>query len=80
MPFGPPYKPVVTAFPGYSAAQIVNGKPTGVPALEMSLSIVGSTGEVCTNLLVNGGRPPKPEFTITDPKGKVVQQGTFEYG
>ena len=30
--------------------------------------------------MVDGGRPAKPEFTITDPKGKVVQEGNFEYG
>jgi len=30
--------------------------------------------------MVNGGRPEQPEFTITDPKGEVVQQGRFEYG
>ena len=44
------------------------------------MSLVGSAGEVCTNMMVDGGRPAKPEFTITDPKGKVVQQGSFEYG
>jgi hypothetical protein len=30
--------------------------------------------------MTQGGRPAKPEFTITDPKGEVVQQGNFEYG
>ena len=48
--------------------------------LSLDMSLVGSTGEICTNMMVNGGRPSKPEFTITDPKGKVVQQGSFEYG
>ena len=47
-------------------------------ALEMSL--IGSSGEVCSNLTVDGGQPPKPEFTITDDKGKVVEAGSFEYG
>ena len=46
----------------------------------LDMSLVGSAGEVCTNMMVDGGRPSKPEFTITDPKGKVVQQGNFEYG
>ena len=41
---------------------------------------MGSAGEVCTNMMVDGDRPSKPEFTITDPKGKVVEQGSFEYG
>jgi hypothetical protein len=29
---------------------------------------------------IGGGRPPKPEFTITDPDGKAVESGSFEYG
>ncbi len=70
LPFGPPYKPVVTMYP-YLSDQ-------GEAPLAMSL--VGSAGEVCTNLMVDGGRPSKPEFTITDPQGKVVEQGSFEYG
>jgi hypothetical protein len=72
MPFGPPYKPVVTAFPS------MDQKGNQVALLQMSL--VGSTGEQCTNLMVDSGRAPKPSFTITDPQGKVVQQGDFEYG
>ena len=39
------------------------------------MSLIGSAGEICTNMMVDGGRPSKPEFTITDPKGKVVQAG-----
>jgi hypothetical protein len=31
-------------------------------------------------MIVKGGRPSKPEFSITDPDGKVVQTGNFEYG
>ena len=69
-PFGPPYKPRVS-IPPYSM------RP-GEVALEMSL--IGSAGEVCSNIMVDGGRPAKPEFTITDPKGQVVQEGNFEYG
>ncbi len=30
--------------------------------------------------MVNGAQPEKPAFTITDPEGKVVQSGNFEYG
>jgi hypothetical protein len=70
LPFGPPYKPTVTKPPYVMKA--------GEVPLEMSL--VGSAGEICSNLMVDGGRPPKPQFTITDPKGKVVEQGSFEYG
>jgi hypothetical protein len=75
MPFGPPYKPVVTS---YLTNQIVDGKPQSVTRLSMSL--VGSAGENCTDLMVGGARPGKPEFTITDPEDKVVQTGNFEYG
>lgn len=67
MPFGPPYKPLVTAYG--------NGEQ-----LEMELSLIGSAGEVCSNMTVDGNRPPKPHFTIKDPQGEVVQQGDFEYG
>ena len=72
LPFGPPYKPMVTV-------PLTTWTATG-PAVFLEMSLVGSAGEVCTNMMVNGGRPAKPEFTITDPKGKVVQQGSFEYG
>ena len=84
MPFGPPYKPVVTAFPGFNGPwEIVNGKPVQkktASVLQMSLSLVGSGGEVCSDMRVDGNRPSKPEFTISDSKGKVVQRGSFEYG
>jgi hypothetical protein len=70
LPFGPPYKPVVTA--DYYA--------DGNKQLSLGMSLVGSAGEVCTNLVTEGGRPPTPEFTITDAKGKAVQEGSFAYG
>ncbi len=73
LPFGPPYTPTVTAMP--------YGTPKGEPAqLFLEMGLVGVGGERCTNLMVKGGRPGKPDFTITDPKGNVVQQGNFEYG
>ncbi len=73
LPFGPPYTPTVTA---------MSYGPPNVQAQQLSLemSLVGVAGEACTNMVVKGARPGKPEFTITDPKGKVVQQGSFEYG
>jgi hypothetical protein len=30
--------------------------------------------------MVDGGRPKPPEFTVTGPKGEVVEHGTFSYG
>jgi hypothetical protein len=68
LPFGPPLRAVVTA-----------GRGQG-NNVSLSLSIVGAGGERCTNLLVNGNRPPKPQFVIKDKDGKVVHQGNFEYG
>ena len=69
LPFGPPYKPLVTA-------QRYGGREQ----VHLEMSLVGSAGEICSNLMVHGGRPGKPEFTITDPEGEVVQEGNFEYG
>ncbi|MEN6449353.1 MAG: hypothetical protein ABFC96_02585 [Thermoguttaceae bacterium] len=65
---GPPFKPVVTAF------------PMGDGQMRLQLSLVGSAGEICSNMIVDGSRPPKPRLTITDSKGKIVEQGDFEYG
>ena len=72
LPFGPPYTPNVTA--------MSYGVPNGQQQTFLEMSLVGVAGEQCTNMLVNGGRPDKPRFTITDPDGKVIQQGDFEYG
>ena len=68
MPFGPPYKPVVTA----------SGQ--GGETVSLSMSLVGAAGESCSNLMVNGSRPADPRFTITTPDGTEVQTGKFEYG
>jgi hypothetical protein len=46
----------------------------------LAMTLVGSVDEVVSDMMVNGGRPPKPELTIKDPKGEVVQSGSFEYG
>jgi hypothetical protein len=72
MPFGPPFKPVVQAYPGQDEKQ--------KKITQLAMSLVGSGGESCTNMIVKGVRPPKPEFTITDSEGKEVQTGSFEYG
>jgi hypothetical protein len=44
------------------------------------MNLMGSTGEECTSMTVEGTQPPKPTFTITDSAGKVVESGSFEYG
>ncbi len=72
MPFGPPYKPVVTA------DFFENGPKREV--LSLGLTLIGSAGEVCDEMTVKGGRPSKPKFIITDAKGKVIEKGSFEYG
>jgi len=73
LPFGPPYTPTVTA--------MSYGVPSGqAEQLSLEMGLVGVAGEACTNMMVNGGRPGKPEFSIADPRGKIVAQGSFEYG
>lgn len=72
LPFGPPYKPVV------AADSFEDGPKREV--LSLGLTLVGSAGEICNDMTVKGGRPSKPKFTITDAKGKVVEQGSFDYG
>ncbi len=69
LPFGPPYKPVVR----------VDGLQ-GDGQVRLGLSLVGSAGERCTDMTIYGSRPASPEFTISDPKGEVVQRGKFEFG
>jgi hypothetical protein len=71
-PFGPPYKP-------YVSVNYFQGAGDNKQA-SLALMLIGSTGEVVSNMMVNGARPPKAEFTIKDPKGEVVQTGNFEYG
>jgi hypothetical protein len=67
--FGPPYKPTVTAY-----------QQPGSQTARLSMSLVGSAGEHCTNLMVSGSRPGEPEFTISGSDGEKVHTGKFEYG
>ena len=78
--FGPPYKPAVTTPLQENLNNISREDLKKMRQIPLELSLVGSAGEVCTNLSINGQRPPKPSFTITDGKGEVAQQGSFEYG
>jgi hypothetical protein len=69
LPFGPPYKPTVNV-----------AYRSGAEEFSLGMSLVGSAGEICSDLMVDGGRPKAPEFTISTTDGKEVQRGTFEYG
>jgi hypothetical protein len=69
LPFGPPYKPLIR----------VSRRSGSTPTAYLSLSLVGTGGELASNLYVNGSRPKEPEFTITSAEEKVAQ-GKFRYG
>lgn len=70
LPFGPPYKPVVkTSYYRDDRKQA-----------ELELLLVGSAGEICSDMMVHGGRPGSPEFTIKTQDGKVAAEGAFKYG
>jgi hypothetical protein len=66
--FGPPYKPVVEV-------QYFGGEEA-----RLGMKLVGSAGETCSNLMVDGDRPPSPTFQITTTKGEIVARGKFEFG
>lgn len=70
LPFGPPYKPVV---------KIAYFQPNKKQA-ELELLLVGSVGEVCSDMVVKGSRPGSPEFSIKTRDGKVEAEGAFKYG
>jgi len=71
-PFGPPYRPVVKAGDSPSVK--------GGQQVRLGMSLIGSGGETCRSLSVNGGRPPQPEFTISTPSGDVIASGRFKWG
>ncbi|MHC4399276.1 MAG: hypothetical protein ACYTG0_06330, partial [Planctomycetota bacterium] len=71
LPFGPPFKPVVTS----SSSSVEGGQE-----VRLSLAVVGSGGERCTSLSVDGGSPDRPTFTIRTADGKEVEQGSFKWG
>jgi hypothetical protein len=70
MPCGPPFKPVVTASGFVAAGQTA----------QLALSLVGSGGETCSSLIVDGGRPEQPGFTISTSGGEEVDVGKFKWG
>ena len=73
LPFGLPLKPNVRLArpPGGTG----NGR-----VVDLTLDIYGSDGALCTDMLLNGVRPPNPTFMIAVRKGKIIQRGNFEYG
>jgi hypothetical protein len=70
LPFGPPYK--TTVRPSYFQQQN--------DTMSLGLEMIGSAGEIVTNLSIKGARPDKPKIKILDPEGEVVNRGNFEYG
>jgi hypothetical protein len=70
MRFGPPYIPKVET----------RNLRKGMSKASLSMSLVGTGGEVCSNLLVKGNRPGAPEFTISTKDGEEVAAGKFKYG
>lgn len=69
LPFGPPYKPDVSV--GY-----MSGRDTA----HLQMDVIGSAGEECSNLLVQGERPENPTFSISTATGEIVERGKFEFG
>ena len=68
---GPPYKPLVSISP-YG--------PQTPPRVDLELSLLGPAGETSRLVLDFGAPLAQPKFTIRDAHGKVVHEGTFEFG
>ncbi len=72
MPFGPPYHGETYV------GRIRNTNLGKMASIEMQL--VGSMGETCNNVIIDGKRPEPPSFVIATSRGKIVERGQFEYG
>ena len=72
--FGPPYRALVKR----RGQQDYYPSSGGTEML--SLNLIGSASEVCTNVKIHGSNPPQPSFTIASTEGEIVERGTFEYG
>jgi len=70
LPFGPPYKPLVKVSPFRRSSTDAT----------LDLFLVGSAGEICSDMRVDGDQPGKPTFSIANAKGKIIERGSFEYG
>jgi hypothetical protein len=69
LPFGPPFKPVVEV--AYGA---------GREEVQLGMSLVGSGGEKCSSLIVDGRQPDGVPFTISTADGDEVVRDTFRFG
>ena len=68
-PFGPPYRL------GVDGRRVPGRKP-----ISLRLTMVGSGGEYCVRMQAGNRQPEEPEFTISTPDGKEVEQGHFTAG
>ena len=67
-PFGPPFK------------ALVDVSRAGSQMARLRLLIVGSGGEVCRDLRIDGGKPPAPSFVIKTANDEIVEDGDFKWG
>ncbi len=67
-PFGPPYTPQVTA-----------AMREGQPNAALSLKLIGTAGEVCSSLVVNGSRV-SPSSQSSPRTTRKWRRGKFSYG
>ncbi|NLE39967.1 MAG: hypothetical protein GX621_18270, partial [Pirellulaceae bacterium] len=70
LPFGPPFTTTAN----------ISHYDQRRDTLYIEMEIADSTDALVTNMSINGGRPGKPKIKITDPDGKTVVEGDFEYG
>lgn len=72
--FGAPFRPVV------EVASSISRLSFGRSEVRLAMKLVGSVGEICSNLTVNDRTPKEPIFVITTRQGKIIERGNFEYG
>jgi hypothetical protein len=66
-PFGPPFRPVVTPTDRSDRRTV-----------ELELSLIGTGGERCTSLTVDG-QPADAWLTVTTPDGRLVDHGKYAW-
>ncbi len=75
LPFGGPYRALVTAAPGSAPKDALSGVYA-----QLSLALVGKGNEVLTGMYVGGQRPDAPTFVVADSRGRKVDAGAFQFG